>query len=357
MEPVKVKYRSLTDDFLSKVDLDVIDRDAFRDWGRTQNQFFSKQKWKPMKEGENVPADMIEYLIYYLNHVLKLGSYKLTEVSAEGEPPTRRSASMPPPRENVWEKGWPWVINEMTKEFVISEDALCKDEDDLRAAAEMAMHYHGVMDGKRKTKAEALDYSTKSMNRDLAEYTAYFRRCWEVNEYSVLFTVAPGRDGPRRIGMTCIVPITEQFYMRFLEGRAEEIEAGRDDLPKHSLWLHVNQACEDPEIMKARGKSARAYLQVRTMLSQTASICPLLKKDEMKPRSVTLAGDAVATKRLRTLGYVSSGRKTPITGRDIWEHRCPINGSNFVEISKYGLVRSAIQWVQGAERTSEQLDA
>lgn len=292
-------------------------RVGFADWCRHERQphmSFNERYWPKMMSGEIVPWDLLDALSEYVSERLDLGQYPLSRIAKPSPPPS----SVQPGR-NLWNDGFVGALDRVSELFSVHELSFCRNPQDIQAAARLVVTDVGrCHSAKELTEAEAIQLGVEVMCRTLDEYVAQLESWWQCNPRTVMFAVRREKGKPyRRVGVTVIVPITEDFYVRMARGEASDMDLTPTDIVYPSARFHVNAVAEERDVSKKR-LLAFGRAVIHTGSYQIAMLSPELEKNTAYPAIVTFAGTKVTEQRVANTGYSNAGHEMPRVGKPVF---------------------------------------
>jgi hypothetical protein len=317
-------YMRLRDDFRANFHwkADRLTRDEFREWARTERNppiHIGMHKWRPMRDGKPVPKAMVEALSEYISDVLRLGRYPLSVIAVPCGPEPAEEGEQRTREPYAWDLGWTHLFAALTKNFAAPEEAYCQHEADIDLAATMVLQCVGEQVDKALSGDAAIALAERVMQRSRDDYARFLLTLWKASEHAVLF--ATQRDGSSvlRIGVTAMAPLTEEFYLRFRRGEAEDSDITRGDLASRSKFILHDASAENRDLDVRRARASRSMTLARTVMYQLACLLPPLHKGNTNPRFISFAGTPEIEKRLRAFSYRDTGAKTRLTGKTVME--------------------------------------
>ncbi|AGA31689.1 hypothetical protein [Singulisphaera acidiphila] len=329
-------------------------RDGFRQWARKKRQppiNVDAHHWKPLREGEAVPREMVEAFSEYaaLMLLVPAGECRLSVIAETCDPPEKKKTASGGRPRVAYASGWKYLYSFWADSFAIDESARCNDESDLLVAARYVFECVGWHD-KRLSGNSAIAYAEGVMKRTLEEYAQALLLFWQTNEHAVLFATQKRGGTVERIGVSVCVAVTEDFYRRFRAGEAMESQIEPGDLVPQSQFVLIQAYAENVAIDLKQNKVARSLAQSRNALYQLASLFLPVQYDAWQPHMVTFAGSTENGKRQHAYGFSPTGAKLAETGKIIVEFAPPTpdkQGVGYVKaLAEYLPMKSLIQIFQ-----------
>lgn len=303
-------------------------RDAFRLWALKTRQppiNIRPHLWVPLKEGRAVRRVIVEAFCEYIGEKLEIlprSRCEVGKIAVPCDPPPPESRHGVPARRIAWESGWISIFQQMIYNLSITDESYCFDEADVAHAARIVMTSLSYYAGNRFPEPEAIAYAETRINRPIAEYTSDLIRYWKKNEHSIMFATVRRGSRIERVGVSIVVPVTDQYKARLYGGLADVNAIADDDVAARSMNVQFAGLSEDRAIDVRRDKAARAGAQILTLIYQlAAALSPVV--NDGQPCIISFAGTEVNTRRLRAYGFKEIGVTTPNTRVSIMEFSEP----------------------------------
>jgi hypothetical protein len=303
-------------------------RDGFRRWARSERIppiNVPAQHWRPMREGEPVPAATIEAFSEYIGKVKSI-------VSTEDSMPSRIAEDCEPPdapkgrdrQKDAWGLGWKELYVQLSDAFKLDDEAHCADEDDLALAAAMIFECEGWRHDKRLAGRQAVAYAQDLIGCSADEYAQALLLYWKANEHAVLFPTQRRGGSVQRIGVNVSVPVSEEFYTRFRQGLEGEVISTPGHILPRSRFVFIAAMADDINIDLKRVKAARSMAHFRNILYQIAAVSEPVEKPDSALHLISYLGSKEIGKRSNTYGFTRLNSRMPPTGDVIIEFSPPV---------------------------------
>ena len=334
------------------------DGKAFERWARAQEEdetltkiISDRKHWSNLQAGVPVPQKI---MLRYAEHVA-FRMDKIVTASEIGEPAEKPMNEQIP---NVKTCGYPTLMRFYSSAFIIHDEAYCQTDKDIELAATSIL---GAV-GERKEGAiydsAAVARGSRIMHRTVDGFAELLNRFRVADERTVLFAVWGKRNVRHRVGVSVIIPTTEEFFKRLRAGKAEDLDITTSDIQAPSKFLLIEALAEfrDPnsELDYRRDKASRAMAQSKSLNWQMASLCASALK--FNPRLIAPAGNEENEKILRSFGFADVGSKMPVTGKSVWELVPPPFPYLPVHLAQYVGMKSLMILFQAAISSHEFLE-
>ena len=157
----------------------------------------------------------------------------------------------------------------------------------------------------------------KRITPSLEQYVERAVIWWKHNPWTIIIACASGKPW----GMCTALPLTETAYAAITNGEIASFELGPADFSTPTGRLLIEAAAERPEELGGDLQRARTALQV-AMSAQAAALtrADILSRDH-EVCLLSFAASPKTARRLRSFGFVETGRRMKHTNVEFMERR------------------------------------
>jgi len=157
---------------------------------------------------------------------------------------------------------------------------------------------------------EAILRAQEAMKISEADYAAKALAWQKTNPWTVIFT--RNKAGP--IGQSIMLPVTQAFYQRVLDGEAATYDCEPGDIRAVSPFVIIEAAIERPKDLGG----GKGHTSVPLLIGMSAQLAALSRCDRLPPELslsiLSLAPHALAEERLMNSGFRPTGNRMARTG-------------------------------------------
>lgn len=303
----------------------LVVRDHFCKWAsgeRDPRLYITPHDWRPLRDGNPVPREMVEAFSEYISDHLKIGKFPLSAIAALSQ----RKGPM---------DGWSRLVDLLTDRFSITGKTFCRNEGDIRFAGATVLQWVGSQTDPTLAGADAIALGERVMQRSLGDYIAMLRMLYEKNRNSIIFATQGAGSSSVRTGVAISAPITEDFYRKFRGGDAEDSDMVAGDILPTSGHVLLDAAAIGPGLDRRRAKIGLSISLAQAVVVQLAYLLPRLQDGMTDPCVIAASGTDANRKWLRVFKYYNTGSRTRLSGNAVMEYAPPDAGMTGLERFQY----------------------
>jgi hypothetical protein len=170
------RFMCLREEFRAAFPWNLVElkRDGFRRWARSERIppiNVPAQHWRPMRDGEPVPAATLEAFSEYIGEVKSITGVRdctLSRIAMHYEPPHLAEKGKDR-QKDAWGLGWKALYVHISDAFKLDDESYCADVDDLVLAASVIYECEGWRH-KRLAGRQAIAYTQDLVGCSLDGY-------------------------------------------------------------------------------------------------------------------------------------------------------------------------------------------
>ncbi len=171
-----------------------------------------------------------------------------------------------------------------------------------------------------KDRRTAIEAAELHLGQRLADYQSRAQDWHRFNPWTVIYA----HDHGTPVGMTIVLPVSDEAYSDVFEGRRASYELTPDDFAVPTCNLIIEAGAERPGDVDYTPRNPTKAL-ILALIAQTAALARVADLPrEKNMRALTFAGTPTNRERLLASGFRTTGRTMARSGVELIERRFPL---------------------------------